>query len=92
LAGGETPINNSIILYDALKAEFPEFINEIEKRAGTKNLQIWQKMLSFLRVFNTSSSTPTRLEKTQRQLEHPSFSHTARMFLKLILLRGRGGR
>jgi hypothetical protein len=34
LAGGETPINNSIVLYDALKKEFPEFIDEIDKKVG----------------------------------------------------------
>ncbi|KAF2636153.1 Clavaminate synthase-like protein [Massarina eburnea CBS 473.64] len=30
--GGETPINNSIVLYKRLKDEFPEFIDEIEKK------------------------------------------------------------
>jgi hypothetical protein len=34
LAGGETPINNSIVLYDALKKEFPEFIDEVDKKVG----------------------------------------------------------
>lgn len=30
--GGETPINNSIILYEALKNKYPEFIEEVEKK------------------------------------------------------------
>ncbi|KAK5661146.1 hypothetical protein OQA88_11037 [Cercophora sp. LCS_1] len=30
--GGETPINNSIILYNHLKERHPEFIEEVEKR------------------------------------------------------------
>jgi hypothetical protein len=34
LAGGETPINNSIVLYDALKTEFPEFIDEVDKKVS----------------------------------------------------------
>jgi hypothetical protein len=31
-AGGETPINNSIVLYQGLKEKHPEFIEEIEKK------------------------------------------------------------
>jgi hypothetical protein len=34
LAGGETPINNSIVLYFALKKEFPEFIDEIDRKVN----------------------------------------------------------
>jgi hypothetical protein len=34
LAGGETPINNSLVLYDALKKEFPEFIDEVDKKVN----------------------------------------------------------
>lgn len=30
--GGETPINNSIVLYRRLKENHPEFIEEIEKK------------------------------------------------------------
>ncbi|KAH8679602.1 hypothetical protein BGZ60DRAFT_524818 [Tricladium varicosporioides] len=30
--GGETPINNSVVLYDELKKQFPEFIEEVEKK------------------------------------------------------------
>lgn len=30
--GGETPINNSIVLYKALKEKYPEFIEEIENK------------------------------------------------------------
>ncbi|KAL1955321.1 hypothetical protein VTO42DRAFT_8661 [Malbranchea cinnamomea] len=30
--GGETPINNSIVLYEELKARHPEFIEKIEKK------------------------------------------------------------
>lgn len=33
--GGETPINNSIILYRRLKERHPEFIEEIEKKVCT---------------------------------------------------------
>lgn len=33
-AGGETPINNSIALYEELKKRHPEFIEEIEKKVG----------------------------------------------------------
>ncbi|KAK1755437.1 Clavaminate synthase-like protein [Echria macrotheca] len=31
-SGGETPINNSIILYEHLREQHPEFIEEVEKR------------------------------------------------------------
>jgi hypothetical protein len=30
--GGETPINNSIILYESLKAKHPEFIRELREK------------------------------------------------------------
>ena len=30
--GGETPINNSIVLYQKLKETHPEFIEEVEKK------------------------------------------------------------
>jgi hypothetical protein len=36
--GGQTPINNSITLYGALKKEVPEFIEEIERKV---RLQTW---------------------------------------------------
>lgn len=32
--GGETPINNSVLLYRHLKEIHPEFIEELEKRAS----------------------------------------------------------
>ena len=32
VSGGETPINNSVILLEQLKAKHPEFIEELEKR------------------------------------------------------------
>ncbi len=32
--GGETPINNSITLYRALKEKYPEFIEEVEKKVS----------------------------------------------------------
>ncbi len=32
--GGETPINNSIVLYKALQNAYPEFIEEVEKKVG----------------------------------------------------------
>ncbi|KAK4212629.1 Clavaminate synthase-like protein [Rhypophila decipiens] len=34
--GGETPINNSVLLYNQLKERHPEFIEELEKRGGVK--------------------------------------------------------
>jgi len=32
--GGETPINNSITLYEELKQRHPEFINGIERKVN----------------------------------------------------------
>jgi hypothetical protein len=34
-SGGETPINNSIVLYEQLKERHPEFIEELEKKVAT---------------------------------------------------------
>lgn len=34
IKGGETPINNSVLLYDRLKNTHPEFIKEIENRVS----------------------------------------------------------
>lgn len=33
IIGGETPINNSIVLYHRLKERVPKFIKEIEQKA-----------------------------------------------------------
>ncbi len=35
VSGGETPINNSVILLEQLKAKHPEFIEELEKKVRT---------------------------------------------------------
>lgn len=32
--GGETPINNSITLYDSLQQRAPEFIKVVEEKVG----------------------------------------------------------
>lgn len=32
IPGGETPINNSILLYQRLKEQHPEFIDELGKK------------------------------------------------------------
>jgi len=79
LGGGETPINNSITLYDALKKEVPEFIEEIEQKVRVHRGRGLGKVLSWLRVSNTNSTVPAHREKTRRQQEHPFFNHMARM-------------
>ena len=37
--GGETPINNSIVLYEKLKEKHPEFIEEVEKKVRIMQLR-----------------------------------------------------
>lgn len=37
--GGETPINNSIVLYERMKAAYPEFVEEIGRRVSVG--QLW---------------------------------------------------
>lgn len=34
IKGGETPINNSIVLYKAVKEAHPDFISEIEEKVA----------------------------------------------------------
>ncbi|KAL1616692.1 hypothetical protein SLS54_008259 [Diplodia seriata] len=35
-AGGETPINNSLVLHEQLRARHPEFFEELDKRGGVQ--------------------------------------------------------
>jgi hypothetical protein len=68
------------VLYDALKKEFPEFLDEVDKKVSLEIRFKLDKMLSRFRAFNTNFSTPILQEKIQRLPERRPSSLMARMF------------
>jgi hypothetical protein len=47
--GGETPINNSVLLYDSLKKSHPQFIKDLEDKVNCDSvIYIYRQLLIVL--------------------------------------------